>query len=132
MGAFIGGEDGPVHAGESFFEEGGGESDDAMVGLEPGDELFAAGGGVDSDQTEADEGVHFVDVAADGLAPVLELADIGVGGDGEKMAFAAEGEPPEDAIEQGPAFFAGVGGGTSGEIHEGGRHGDGSRGGNWW
>ena len=49
------------------------------------------GGGVDADEAEAHEGVHLVDVAADGLVPVEDLADIAVGGEGEEVAFAAEG-----------------------------------------
>ncbi len=36
----IGGEDGPAHNGEAVGEEGGGEGQDAVVGLIPGDEVL--------------------------------------------------------------------------------------------
>ena len=76
----VGGEDRPVHAGEALLEERGGERDDEVIGLEPSDELFAVVRGV-ADLSEADEGVHFMDVAADVFRHGAEGEDIGVGGE---------------------------------------------------
>ena len=63
-----GGEDGPVHGGEAVFKEAGGEGHDLVVGLEPGDELFAFCLGVFAGFFEADEGVHFMDVTGNFFA----------------------------------------------------------------
>ena len=115
--ALIRGEDGPVHGGEALAEEGGGEGDDEVVGLEPGDELFAAFWafcGV-ADFAEADKGVHFMDVTADVLGHGAEGLDVVICGEGEEVFFSV-GEPPEEGVEVGPLGAGAVGGGGAGEV----------------
>lgn len=120
VGAAFGGEDGPVHVGEAFAEEGGGGFDDVVVGLEPCGVTFAACFWMGIDELEADEGVHFVDFAADGFFHVPGGGDVWVAGDGYEVAFAAVGDAPEDLIEEGPAGGVAVAGDACGEVEEGG------------
>ena len=91
-----------------------------VIGLEPCGVSFAAGIGVGIDESEADEGVHFVDFAADGFFHVPGGGDLGVAGDGDEVAFAAVGDAPEDLIEEGPAGGVAVAGDACGEVEEGG------------
>ncbi len=125
-----GGEDGPVHAGETLLEKVGGEGHDLVVGFEPSHELFAAGGGVFAGFLEADEGVHFVDVAPDFFAHFMEARGGGVGGDFEEVFFAAVGESPEGEVEDGPPVGGAVVGDVLGEGEE--FLGDGGGGDFWW
>ena len=113
-----GGEDGPVHAGETFLEEAGGEGHDVVIRFEPCHELFAIGGGVFAGFFEADEGVHFVDVAGEVFAHFMEACDGGIGGDFEEVFFAAMGETPEGLVEEGPAVGGGVVGDGLGDGEE--------------
>ena len=88
VGAAVGGEDRPGHGGEAADEEGGVGFDDVVVGFEPGDVAGAFGF---RDFAEADEGAHFVGVAADGLGEVLDALDFGVGGAFEQVFLAGVG-----------------------------------------
>ena len=89
---------------EPLDEELSGGFKDEVVGLEPGDEALVA---VDLDPAEADEGVHLVQVAADGLGHALEAEDQRVGGDLEQVALAVE-EAPDQGVEEGVALGVAV------------------------
>ncbi len=122
VGAFVRGQNGPVHAGEALAKERRGELDDAILGLKPSHELLALRGFIHPDEPEADKGMHLVDVAPDGLGPDLALARVGVGRMAEQMALATPGEPIEQAVKDGKAACIGMRADTGGQVQELRRH----------
>ena len=140
--AGVGGEDGPLHGAEALDEEGGGEGEDAVVGLVPSDEVLGDGAsfafgcargagvvlgmrregvalvhGVRLDLAEAEEGVHLVEVSADLGVELAEVGDVGVDLNFEEVAVALEAI--EDAVEEVPAVGRAVDGGVLGEVEKG-------------
>ncbi len=76
--ALVWGQNGPVHAGKTFPEKRGGESGDAILGLEPGDELLATTFFTHTNEAETNKGVHLVNVATDGFGPGVALKHVGI------------------------------------------------------
>ena len=74
-----------------------------MVRLEPGDEVRVV---LAPDLAEADEGVHLVRVAMDGLGHRRDLRDIGIGRDAEQVVVVTQ--PPQQAIEDRKTFVIAV------------------------
>ena len=74
-----------------------------MVGPVPGNQFFGVAA---FHATKADEGFHFVHVAAHGFFHQVELADIVVDVDGKEVALAAPGKAKDRPIEQRPALQA--------------------------
>ena len=126
--------------------EGGGGLEDEVVGLVGGG--IGAGGdqngliddhraafGVDrlaglEDLAEADEGVHFVEVAPDLGLEAEELGDVVIGLDAKEIAVGLQAV--EDAVQEVPAVGAAVDGDDGGGFEEGlgdVRRGDGRAGG---
>ena len=99
-----------------FLKNGAAVFDDMVIRLEPGDEhLATAIGHVDT--AKADEGVHLVDIAANGFLPSCRLHDIGIGGDVQQARLSAQ--PPEKSIEQGKALGMAVADRVSREVEKG-------------
>ena len=92
-----------------------------MLGLEPGDELLATRGLVCSHEAEADEGVHLVNVAAHGFAPLLKLAHVAIRGHGKEVAFATVRETPNHTVEHSPAPRVAVRAHAAGDVEKCGR-----------
>ena len=122
MHAFVGGEYRPVHAGKSFLKKACGQAHNAMLGLEPCHELLAARDVIFTHKAEANEGVHFMDIAADGFAPLLQEARVAVRGQHQKMTFVAMGESPEHPIKHIPAARVAMSGNASGHVEKCGWH----------
>ena len=116
--AFVRGENGPIHAGEAFAKEGGGEAHDAMFGFEPGDELLAIGFRCVIDFSESDKGVHLMNVAPDVLGHRSDAMNLRVRGKREEMSFAVR-ESPEKGVEECPLISRAMAGDGSGEVDKG-------------
>ena len=85
---------------EALDEESSGGFKDEVVGLEPGDEALVS---VGLDSSEADEGVHLVQVATDRLGHALEAEHQRIGGDLEQVALTVK-ETPDQRVEKRVAF----------------------------
>ena len=105
---------------ESLDEEPSGGFKDEVVGLEPGDEALVS---VDLGSSEADEGMHLVQVAADRLGHAFEAEHQRVGGDLEQVALTVK-ETPDQRVEKRVALGVAVADDEADQVVGGARQGD--------
>src|SRR5690606_32389852 len=98
--------DKPAVPAEPVAEVLAGRRQDIVRRLEPGDEVHRVGRSL----SEAQEGVHVMNFTPHRLDSPLQLAAVGIAGQ-YGVAFTFD-EAPEHPVEQTPAAFAAIAGGT--------------------
>lgn len=115
-----------MHGGEAADEKPCTGAEDMVFGLEPGDEAGVIALG---DFAEADEGVHFVDIAPDGLGEAAGAVHLRVGRVTQDMRCFHN--PQKQTVEKRKALRVAVQEGGAGKAEEVPGNGEGARGFGW-